>query len=124
MSESGSKINHATLKHAQTIGMIERNQQKLKQILQVNVAAHKSHWDRYVNLAIMAHNAAYHQSLKCTPTEICNDRTHYNALDLKFSNPLQWKLTKVQLHTLTDEVSQKYKNTTANIFKAFHKYKN
>ena len=50
--------------------MVERNHQKLKQFLNINVVAEKPHWDRYVNLAILAHNTTYHQSLKITPTEI------------------------------------------------------
>ena len=53
-NESGIKINHAILKHATFIGMVERNHQELKQILKINVAVDKPHWDRYVNLVIMA----------------------------------------------------------------------
>ena len=32
-------IEHATVKHAQTIGLIKRPYQKLKQVLKINVAA-------------------------------------------------------------------------------------
>ena len=46
MSQSGSKMNHAKLKHAKTMRMIERNYQKLKQTLKINVAVDKAHWDR------------------------------------------------------------------------------
>ena len=121
MSESGIKINHATLKHAQTIRRVQRTHQKLKKILKVNVAADKPHWDRYVKLAIMGHNSTYHQSLKCTPAEIFRGRIPYKTLYLKFRNPLQRNRTKVHVHTLLDEINRKYKDTTANIFEAFHK---
>ena len=125
MNESSIKINHATLKHAQTIGNVERNLWWVKQILQINVAADKAHWDRYLNLAIMAHNTTHHQSLKSTrtPTEVFHGRIPYNALRLKFSNPMQRNRTKVQLSTLIDEANDKCKDTIVNVFDAFHKYK-
>ena len=37
--ESGIHIEHATVKTAQTIRLVERTLQKLKQILKINVAA-------------------------------------------------------------------------------------
>ena len=79
--KSGIIIEHATIKHAQTIGVIERNHQRLKQILKINVAADSPQWDRYVNFAVMAHNTTYHSSLKCTPSEVFHGRVPYNALD-------------------------------------------
>ena len=71
MKTAGIQIEHATVKHAQTIGMVERSHQKLKQILKINVAADSPQWDKYVNLAVMAHNTTYHQLLKCTPRAKC-----------------------------------------------------
>ena len=60
MDKAGIKVSHATIKHAQTIGMIERSHQRLKQILKMNVSADRPQWGRYVNLAVMAHNTTYH----------------------------------------------------------------
>ena len=56
MKTMGLKVSHATVKHAQTIGMIEISHQKLKQILKTNVSADRPQWDRYVNVAVMPHN--------------------------------------------------------------------
>ena len=39
MKEAGIHIGHATVKHAQTIDLVERTHQKLKQIMTINVAA-------------------------------------------------------------------------------------
>ena len=77
-------ISHATIKHAQTIGMVERTHAKLKKILKISVNADRPQWDRFVDIAIMAHNTTYHDSLKCSPTEIFHGRTPYNPLDLQF----------------------------------------
>ena len=123
MSQAGIQVSHATIKHAQTIGMIERSHQKLKQILKINVSADRPQWDRYVNLAVMAHNTTYHQTLKCTPTEIFHGRVPYNVLDLKFSNPLSGSRNATDVQSLIDNPNSKFKETHANIIKAFHKYK-
>ena len=123
MNRAGIKVSHATIKHAQSIGMVERSHQRLKQILKINVSADRPRCDRYVNLAVVAHNTTYHQSLKCSPTEVFHGRVPYNALDLKFSNPLNLPRNTVDTKTLVDNLNTKFKETHANIIKAFHKYK-
>ena len=123
MNKAGIRVSHATIKHAQTIGMIERSHQRLKQILKVNVSVDRPQWDRYVNLAVMAHNTTYHQTLKGSPTEVFHGRVPYNALDLKFSNPLNLPRNAVDTKTLVDNLNAKFKETHTNIVRAFHKYK-
>ena len=115
MNESGIKLNDATL--AQTMGMVERIQQQRKKIL-------KNNDNRYINLAIMAHNTTYHQSPKSARIESFHWGISYNTLDLKFGSPFQINRTKVQLKTLINEVNQKCKETNAKNFEAFHKYRN
>ena len=46
MKTNGIKVSHATVKHAQTIGIIERSHQRLKQNLKINVSADRPQWDR------------------------------------------------------------------------------
>ena len=123
MSQAGIQVSHATIKHAQTIGMIEGSHQKLKQILKINVSADQPQWDRYVNLAVMAHNTTHHQNLKCTPTEIFHGCVPYKVLDLKFSNPLSGSRNAAVVQSLINNLSSKFKETHANIVKAFRKYK-
>ena len=123
MEKAGIKVSHATIKHAQTIGMIERSHQRLKQILKINVSADRPQWDRYVNLSVMAHNTTYHQTLKCSPTEVFHGRVPYNALDLKFGNPLSPPRNATDTQSLVDNLNTKFKETHTNIIRAFHKYK-
>ena len=122
-NKAGIKVSHATIKHAQSIGMIERSHQRLKQILKTNVSVDRPQWDRYVNLAVMGDNTTYHQTLKCSPTEVFHGRIPYNALDLKFSNPLNLPRNAVDTKTLVDNLNAKFKETHTNIVRAFHKYK-
>ena len=123
MNKAGIKVSHTTIKHAQTIGMIERSHQRLKQILKINVSVDRPQWDRYINLAVMAHNTTYHQTLKCSPTEVFHGRVPYNALDLKFGNPLSPPRNATDTQSLVDNLNTKFKETHANIIRAFHKYK-
>ena len=54
MDTSGFGNANATPKHAQTTAMIEMSHQQLKQILKIIMASNITHFDRYVNLAVMA----------------------------------------------------------------------
>ena len=123
MDKAGIKVSYATIKHAQTIGMIERSHQRLKQILKINISADRPQWDRYVNLAVMAHNTTYHQTLKCSPTEVFHGRVPYNALDLKVGNPLIPPRNSTDTQSLVDNLNARFKETHTNIIRAFHKYK-
>ena len=123
MTTAGIKFKDATVKHAQTKGMVERSHQRLKQILKINVSADSPQWVKYVNLAVMAHNTTYHQSLKCTPSEVFYGRIPFNAQDLKFSNPLKCETTETEIAKLVNQVNEKYTQANDNILQAYHKHK-
>ena len=117
-------ISHATIKHAQTIGMVERTHAKLKKILKISVNADRPQWDRYVDIAIMAHNTTYHDSLKCSPTEIFHGRTPYNPLDLQFRNANKPAETKCKdVNEILDKMNFIFRDNLDNIISAYHKYK-
>ena len=124
MASAGIKIEHASVKHAQTIGMVERSHQKLKQILKINISADSPQWHKYVNLAVMAHNTTYHQAIRCTPTEIFHGRVPFNALDVKFGNPLFEQRNTTDVTGILDNMNKKFQQTHDNIIEAFHKHKN
>ena len=71
----------------------------------------------------MAHNTTYHQSLKCTPSEVFHGRIPFNALDLKFGNPLKCETTETDITRLVDQVNEKYRQVNDNILQAYQKYK-
>ena len=117
-------ISHATIKHAQTIGMVERTHAKLKKILKFSVNADRPQWDRYVDIAIMAHNTTYHDSLKCSPTEIFHGRIPYNPLDLQFRNANKTAETKCKdVNEILDKMNFIVRDNLDNIISAYHKYK-
>ena len=49
----GITQKHATTKHAQTIGLIERSHALIKQSLKKETGAWKSLWRKYVNIAVL-----------------------------------------------------------------------
>ena len=101
--------------------MIERSRQRLKQISKISVSADRTQWDRYVNLAVIAQNMTYHQTLECTPTEMFQGRVPYNALDSSFSNPLSSPRNATDVQLLVVNLSSNFEETHENIIEAFHK---
>ena len=71
----------------------------------------------------MAHSTTYHQTLKCSPTEVFHGRVPYNALDVKFGNPLSPPRNATDIQSLVDNLNVKFKETHTNIIRAFRKYK-
>ena len=71
----GIEIYHATIKNAQTIGMVESSYAKLNKILKTHVNA------------IMVRNTLYHGALEYSTTKMFHGCTPYNALELKYLNP-------------------------------------
>ena len=117
-------ISHATINHAQTIGMVERTHAKLKNIPKISVNANRPQWDRYVDIAIMAHNTTYHDSLKCFPTEIFHGRIPYNPLDLQFRNANKPAETKCKdVNEILNKMNFIFRDNLDNIISAYHKYK-
>ena len=70
----------------------------------------------------MAHNTTYHQTLKCTPSEVFHGRIPFNGLDLIFSKPLS-ETAETDLTKLVDQVNDKYKQVNDSILQAYHNYK-
>ena len=57
------KIEHATIKHAQTIGALERSHGLLKRYLGIYENQLPRDWHKYVDLAVFQHNTSYHSTL-------------------------------------------------------------
>ena len=71
----------------------------------------------------MVHNTTYHQTLKCSPTEVFHGRVPYNALDPKFSDPLRSPRNATDTPSLVDNLNAEFKEFHTNIIRAYHKYK-
>ena len=79
----GITLKHATTKHAQTIGLLERSHASIKQALKIETGERRSLWHKYVDIAVLKYNTSYHTSIGCETSRVFHGRIHYNILDIK-----------------------------------------
>ena len=79
----GITLKHATTKHAQTIGLLERFHASIKEALKIETGERRSLWHKYVSIAVLNYNTSYHASIGCEPSRVFHGRIPYNILDLK-----------------------------------------
>ena len=80
----GITLKHATTKHAQTIGLLERSHASIKQSLKIETGERRSLWHEYISIAVLNYNTSYHSSIGCEPSRFFHGRIPYNILDLKW----------------------------------------
>ena len=79
----GITLKHATTKHAQTFGLLERSHASIKQALKIETGERRSLWHKYVSIAVLNYNTSYHASIGCEPRRVFHGRNPSNILDLK-----------------------------------------
>ena len=119
------QINHASTKHAQTNGILERTHASIKTALKRSTGERRSMWHKYVQIAVMNYNKTYHKTLCCEPSTVFLGRTPYNVLDLKLGIKSKWETTPnsdiaEQLQKQIDEVRATAKE---NVMLSYLKYK-
>ena len=119
------KLKHATLKHAQTVGVVERSHAALKRILKLNTDEQWSKWHLYVPLATFIHNTSYYSSIGCTPTAIFHGREPIKALDIRFNNKnIQLMDPKSDFVTeLQDAMQILFSQNKCKLVEAYHKFR-
>ena len=80
----GIQLKHATTKHAQTIGILERSHASLKESLKIMTGERQTMWHQLLPMAVLNYNTSYHSSLGCVPSKVFRGRVPYNVLDLKY----------------------------------------
>ena len=79
----GITLKHATTKHAQTIGLLERSHASIKKALKIETGERRSLWLKYGNITVLNYNTSYHTSIGCEPSRVFHGRIPYNILDIK-----------------------------------------
>ena len=120
------KLKHNTLKHAQSLGVVERAHGALKRILKLNSSDQWSDWHRYVDLACFIHNTSYYSTIGCTPSHLFHGREPVKRLDFRFKNK---QLSRMEpnfdfVENQQDALNEKYAENKENLIKKFHKYRN
>ena len=119
------RISHASTKHAQTIGILERTNASLKTALKISTEERRSMWHKYVQIAVMNYNTSYNESLGCEPTTVFHGRIPYNILDIKLGLKPEWKRDANE--DLTDELQKQiteiHQAAKTNLMQSYLKYK-
>ena len=79
----GITLKHATTKHAQTIGLLERSHASIKQSLKIETGERRSLWHKYISIAVLNYNTSYHSIIGSEPSRMFHGRIPYNILDIK-----------------------------------------
>ena len=66
----GIKLKHATTKHAQTIGVLERTHATIKTSLKIAPGEYRKQWHKYLPIAILNYNTTYHSSIDCEQSRV------------------------------------------------------
>ena len=100
----GIQLKHATTKHAQTIGILERTHASLKASLKIMTGERRTMWHQFLPMAVLNYNTSYHTSLGCEPSRVFHGRVPYNVLDLKYG--LKPQATAPTNHEIAEGVLQ------------------
>ena len=75
----GITLKHATTKHAQTFGLLERSHLSIKQALKIETSERRSLWHKYITIPVLNCNTSYHTSIGCEPSRVFHGRILYNV---------------------------------------------
>ena len=121
----GITLKHATTKHAQTIGLLERSHASIKQALKIETGERRSLWHKHVKIAVLNCNTCYHTSIGCEPSRIFHGRLPYKILNSKMGiRPKQLPVPASQIaQDVLDQTEMIHQDVLKNSIQAFIKYK-
>ena len=121
----GITLKHATTKHAQTIGLLERSHASIKQPLKIETGERRSLWHKYVNIAVLNYDTSYHTSIGCEPSRVFHGRIPYNILDLKLGiRPQQPPIPTSQIaQEILEQTEMIHQDVRKKTVQAYIKYK-
>ena len=121
----GITLKHATTKHAQTIGLLERSQGSIKQTLKTDTGERSSLWHKYVNIAVLIYKTSYHTSIGSEPSRVFHGRIPYIILDLKMEiHSQQQPIPNSQFaQDVLDQTEMIHQGVRKKALQAYIKYK-
>ena len=121
----GINLKHATTKHAQTIGVLERAHATIKTSLKMASGEYRKQWHKYLPIAILNYNMTYHSSIYCEPSRVFHGRVPHNILDHKLG--LRFNPNIAPTTDFAEELLRRtkilYDKTKKNVMQSYIKYK-
>ena len=120
----GVNLKHATTKHVQTTGVIERAHATIKTFLKMASGEYKKQWHKYLPIAILNYNTTYPSSIDCEPSRVFHGRVRHNILDDKLG--LRFNSNILSTTNFADELLRRtkilYDKTKKNVMQSYIKY--
>ena len=119
------QLQHANLKHPQTVGVVERSHSALKRILKFNANERWKDWFKYLQLATFIHNTSYHSAFGCSPTALFHGREPIKPSDIRFNNTLiePFSPNSEYVIALQDAMNKKFSETKLKLTELYNKYR-
>ena len=122
----GINLKHATTKHAQTIGVLERaHATRIKTSLKMASGEYRKKWHKYLPIAILNYNTTYHSSIDCERSRAFHGRVSHNILDHKLG--LRFNPNIAPTTDFAEELLRRtkilYDKTKKNVMQSYIKYK-
>ena len=119
------ELKHATIRHAQKIGLFERNPGPLKQFLKMHRNSYGENWHYQLYLAIFVHNTTYNASIGCTPSDLFHGRPPNTPLDLRFHNRQfrTYQPSFESLRQLPDATLEQFAKVKENLMSTYNRYR-
>ena len=121
----GINLKHATTKHAQTIGVLERAHATIKTSLKMASGEYRKQWHKYLPIAILNYNTTYHSSIDCEPSRVFHGRVLHNILDHKLG--LRFNPNIAPTTDFAEELLRRtkilYDKPKKNVMQSYIKYK-
>ena len=119
------QLEHASLKHPQTVGVVERSHSALKRILKLNTNEQWNDWFKHVQLATFIHNTSYHSAIGCSHTVLSHGRGPIKPVALRFTNTLieRFSPNSEYIIALQDAVNKTFSETKFKLTEMYNKYR-
>ena len=121
----GKNLKHATTKHAQTIGVLERVHATTKTSLKMASGENRKQWHKYLPIAILNYNTQYHSIIDCEPSRVFHGRVPHIILDHKLG--LRFNPNAAPTTDFAEELLRRtnilYDKTKKNVMQLYIKYK-
>ena len=121
----GKNLKHATTKHAQTIGVLERAHATINTSLKMASGEYRKQWHKYLPIAILNYITTYLSSIDCEPSRVFHGRIPHNILDQKLG--LRFNPNIAPTTDFAEELLRRtkilYDKTKKNVMQSYIKYK-
>ena len=83
------ELKHATVKHPQTIGLLERSHAGIKKALRIYENSEHTDWHKFIDYAVFAHNTSYNPRTGTTPSDLFHGFAPFKALQARLNVPTE-----------------------------------